>query len=203
MNKVGEILLVGLGNPGREYEATKHNAGFMAIDALAREIGATGGVRKFDALYASARLGATKLHLLKPQTYMNLSGKSVLAAAQFYHLEPSAVWVIHDELDLPLGDMRVKVGGGHAGHNGLRSIIDTSGSKDFVRFRIGIGRPNFSDVVNYVLSPFNVAQRNEFEKIMEISTKVIVLAVEQGLTASMNYCNGLYKAKLIEEANGD
>lgn len=129
-----EILLVGLGNLGREYESTKHNAGFMAIDALARELSVLSFVRKFDGLYAATRVGSTKLHLLKPQTFMNRSGRSVVAAAQFYHLVAQQIWVIHDDLDLALGDLRVKSGGGHGGHNGLRSIAELGGSRDFLRF---------------------------------------------------------------------
>ncbi|MFN5589055.1 MAG: aminoacyl-tRNA hydrolase [Holosporales bacterium] len=154
-------LIVGLGNPGAEYARHRHNVGFMAIDALADRFKKISFSKKFKGLYANVQVKAKDeynhqtLHLLKPQTYMNLSGESVLAACQFFKLPPSAVTVIHDEIDLPLGSVRVKIGGGDAGHNGLKSVTAVLGS-GYYRIRIGIGHPGQRErVAGYVLEPFS------------------------------------------------
>jgi len=149
-------LVVGLGNPGREHEATRHNAGFWYADALAARLGASfSGEAKFHGRVARA-LG--DLRLLKPGTYMNLSGRAVGALAQFYAIAPAEILVVHDELDLQPGEAKVKFGGGHAGHNGLRDIIARLGAAEFWRLRLGIGHPRDSaipqqEVVDYVLQP--------------------------------------------------
>ena len=149
-------LVVGLGNPGREHEATRHNAGFWYADALAARLGASfSGEAKFHGRVARA-LG--DLRLLKPGTYMNLSGRAVGALAQFYAIAPAEILVVHDELDLKPGEAKVKFGGGHAGHNGLRDIIARLGAAEFWRLRLGIGHPRDSaipqqEVVDYVLQP--------------------------------------------------
>jgi PTH1 family peptidyl-tRNA hydrolase len=147
-------LFVGLGNPGPRYADTRHNIGFMAADAIAREHGFAPFRARFQGRLAEGRLGDEKVQLLEPETYMNLSGQSVGEAMRFFRLTPADVVVFHDELDLPPGRMRVKQGGGHAGHNGLRSIIGHIGA-DFLRVRLGIGHPGDKDrVSDYVLSPF-------------------------------------------------
>ena len=139
-----DLLVVGLGNPGREYERTRHNAGWLVLDELARRHG--GSWRsKFSGSLAEVRLGDAKLALLKPETYMNESGRSVGPAAAFFKLEPSEVLVVHDEGDFDLGRLELKVGGGLAGHNGLRSIARELGTQDFLRLRIGVGRPERGD----------------------------------------------------------
>ena len=149
-------LLVGLGNPGREHEATRHNAGFWYADALAARLGASfSGEAKFHGRVARA---VGDLRLLKPGTYMNLSGRAVAALAQFFAIAPGEILVVHDELDLPPGDVKMKFGGGHAGHNGLRDIVARLGAAEFWRLRVGIGHPRDSeipqqDVVDYVLQP--------------------------------------------------
>jgi PTH1 family peptidyl-tRNA hydrolase len=149
-------LVVGLGNPGREHEATRHNAGFWYADALAARLGASfSGEAKFHGRVARA---VGDLRLLKPGTYMNLSGRAVAALAQFFAIAPAEILVVHDELDLKAGEVKLKFGGGHAGHNGLRDIIARLGSADFWRLRLGIGHPRDSaipqqDVVDYVLQP--------------------------------------------------
>jgi PTH1 family peptidyl-tRNA hydrolase len=135
------LLVVGLGNPGRGYASHRHNVGFMAIDELASKVSADAFREKFSGMYARARLGEEQAVLLKPMTYMNESGRSVQPAMAFFKATPRELIVIHDELDLPFGDVRVKFGGGHAGHNGLRSIIAHVGTGDFGRVRFGIGRP--------------------------------------------------------------
>ncbi len=149
-------LFVGLGNPEKQYAKNRHNIGFMVIDAMA-----DGAYKsKFQGLVSEKRFGGQKAILLKPQTFMNESGRSVKATAQFYKIEPDKIIVFHDELDIDAGDVRVKQGGGNAGHNGLKSIQAHMGSADFWRVRIGIGRPEHKSAVsNYVLSDFSKAEQ--------------------------------------------
>lgn len=151
-----DLLVVGLGNPGREYATTRHNVGFMVADELARRHG--GSWRsKFSGEVADVRVDGARLALLKPQTYMNESGRSVSAAAKFYKVEPEDLLAVHDEVDLDLGRMQARLGGGLAGHNGLRSVASALRTPDFVRLRIGVGRPERGDprpVSDWVLSPF-------------------------------------------------
>ncbi len=147
-------LLVGLGNPGAKYENTRHNIGFLSVDAIAREHGFSPWRGRFQGQIAEGRLGKDKALLLKPETFMNLSGQSVGEAMRYYRLEPQDVVVFHDELDLAPGKIRVKTGGGHAGHNGLRSMHEHIGA-DFHRVRIGIGHPGDKKLVSgYVLHDF-------------------------------------------------
>lgn len=157
-------LIVGLGNPGPEYERTRHNIGFMAIDRLAE-----GGARfnkKFDGLVLQTEIAGEKCILLKPQTYMNLSGKSVQAAAAFYKSPPDHIIVLHDELDLPLGRLRIKQGGGANGHNGLKDIDEKLGP-DYWRIRLGIGHPgNKEQVHDHVLSRFAPEEMDVAEKVL-------------------------------------
>jgi PTH1 family peptidyl-tRNA hydrolase len=151
-----DLLVVGLGNPGREYARNRHNAGYLVVDELARRHGGTWRA-KFSGQLAEIRLDGHKLALLKPETYMNESGRSVGAAARFFKLDPDAVLVIHDEGDFELGRVELKVGGGSGGHNGLRSIAQHLGTPDFLRLRVGVGRPERGDprpLADYVLSDF-------------------------------------------------
>jgi peptidyl-tRNA hydrolase, PTH1 family len=151
-----DLLVVGLGNPGREYAATRHNVGFMVADELARRHG--GSWRsKFSGEVADVRIDGARLALLKPQTYMNESGRSVAAAAKFYKVSPEDLLAVHDEVDLEVGRMQARLGGGLAGHNGLRSMASALRSPEFLRLRIGVGRPERGDprpVSDWVLSPF-------------------------------------------------
>jgi len=152
-------LLVGLGNPGARYAGNRHNIGFMAIEAIARRHGIAPWRRRFQGLTTEGTLDSTRVLLLMPETYMNESGRAVKEAAQFYKLTLDRIVVFHDELDLPPGKLRIKQGGGHAGHNGLRSIAAHLGS-DFKRVRIGIGHPGNKDLVHsYVLSDFAKSER--------------------------------------------
>lgn len=148
--------MAGLGNPGAEYRDTRHNVGFMVADELARRHG--GSFRsKFSGLVTDVRIDGKRVALLEPQTFMNESGRSVAAAVRFYKLPPSALLVVHDEVDLPPGRLQARLGGGLAGHNGLRSVAQHLGSAEFLRLRIGVGRPERGDprpVADYVLSPF-------------------------------------------------
>jgi PTH1 family peptidyl-tRNA hydrolase len=152
-----DLLVVGLGNPGREYAATRHNVGFMVADELASRHG--GSWRsKFSGAVADLRLDGARLALLKPQTFMNESGRSASAAARFYKIDPESLLAVHDEVDLELGRMQLRLGGGLAGHNGLRSLAQHLQGPDFLRLRVGVGRPERGDpspVADWVLSPFN------------------------------------------------
>jgi peptidyl-tRNA hydrolase, PTH1 family len=155
-----DLLVAGLGNPGREYGSTRHNVGFMVCDELARRHGASFR-SKFSGELAELRLDGARVALLKPQTYMNESGRSVGAAVRFFKLEPDALLVVHDEADLEPGRLQVRAGGGLAGHNGLRSVTQHLRTKDFLRLRVGVGRPERGDprpVSDFVLSPFGPEQ---------------------------------------------
>ncbi len=159
-------ILVGLGNPGGEYERHRHNVGFMAVDAIARRYGASTWRRRFQGVVAEVEISRTKCLLIKPQTYMNESGRAVAEAIRFYKVSPADVIVFHDELDLEPGKVRVKTGGGHAGHNGLRSISAHIGN-DYARLRIGVGHPGSREaVVHYVLHDFARADREWLETLL-------------------------------------
>lgn len=159
-------LLVGLGNPGAEYEPTRHNAGFWWVDAAARKLGASLlADRRYQGLVARVNRPAGPLWLLEPQTYMNLSGHSVAALARFYKIAPDEILVAHDELDLPPGQVKLKLGGGHAGHNGLKDIVAQLGSAEFWRLRLGIGHPGVkAEVVHYVLKKPSPEHREAIEQ---------------------------------------
>lgn len=158
-----DLLVVGLGNPGREYARHRHNAGWMVVDELARRHGGS-WKGKFNGQIAEVRLDGHRVALLKPETYMNESGSSVAAAARFYKLEPDAILVVHDEGDFDLGRLQARKGGGLAGHNGLRSIAQHLKTPEFMRLRIGVGRPGRGDprpLADYVLSNFDAADDAE------------------------------------------
>lgn len=180
-------LIVGLGNPGREYESTRHNAGFWWVDEFARSEGISfRSEAKFHGLAAKGQVNSAEVFLLKPQTFMNLSGRAVGAMAQFYKILPSEILVVHDELDLLPGTARLKLGGGHGGHNGLKDIIAQLGTKDFWRLRLGVGHPgDRAAVVGYVL---NDPRREERELILEAvqqSLHVLPLILEGKTEAAM------------------
>ena len=159
-------LFAGLGNPGARYAQNRHNIGFMAVDRIASDHGFGPWRNKFNAELAEGRLGSDKVILLKPQTYMNRSGQAVGEALRFYKLTPADLIVFHDELDLAPGKMRLKQGGGHAGHNGLRSIHDHAGP-DYARVRLGIGHPGHKDrVAGYVLSDFAKSDQDWLDDLM-------------------------------------
>jgi PTH1 family peptidyl-tRNA hydrolase len=151
-----DLLVVGLGNPGREYARNRHNAGYLVVDELARRHDGSWKA-KFNGQLADVRIDGHKVALLKPETYMNDSGRSVKAAMQFFKLEPDTVLVVNDESDLPSGRLQARLGGGFAGHNGLRSVAEHLGTPDFLRLRVGVGRPERGDprpLADYVLSDF-------------------------------------------------
>lgn len=160
-------LFVGLGNPGAKYAGNRHNIGFMALDRIAADHGFAPWRRAFKGMAAEGRLGAEKVLLLKPETFMNLSGESVRAAMDFYKLTPADVTVFHDELDLAPGKVRTKAGGGHAGHNGLRSIHAHLGTDAYARVRLGIGHPGHKDAVaGYVLHDFGKADQDWLDDLL-------------------------------------
>jgi PTH1 family peptidyl-tRNA hydrolase len=182
------MLVVGLGNPGTKYERNRHNIGFLALDNIARRADATPWAKKFGGLLCEAQ-GAhqkARVFLFKPQTYMNLSGEAVLAAAQFYKIAPDNIFVLHDDLDLLPGKLRVKIGGGHGGHNGLRSI-DAHMGKNYWRARIGIGHPGDKDrVADYVLSNFSKEEWPLQEKMVDAITAHFPLFLERDAAGFMN-----------------
>jgi len=180
-------LIVGLGNPGREYEATRHNVGFWWVDELAREQKLNfKSESKFHGLTARGQLHGHEVVLLKPQTFMNASGRSVGALVQFYKIEPSEMMVVHDELDLPPGVARLKMGGGHGGHNGLKDIIAHLGTKDFWRLRIGIGHPgDRAEVSNYVLNDPRREERELMDAAMQKAQNIAHLIIEGKTEAAM------------------
>lgn len=189
-------LVVGLGNPGKKYEKNRHNVGFMVVERLARSHGLSDLKEKFSGVWTKGELvigGARHpVALLEPQTYMNLSGDSVQPAAAFLKVAPANVIVVHDELDLPWKDVRLKVGGGHAGHNGLRSIIQRLGTPEFVRVRVGIGRPppGFKgDVADFVLQDFDAIERAELPDVVERAVAAVEKVVGSGVAAAMNAVN--------------
>jgi PTH1 family peptidyl-tRNA hydrolase len=186
------LLVVGLGNPGREHEGQRHNVGFVVTGELQRTWGLPDFRSKFSGLFTrgEARFenGARPVALLQPQTYMNLSGESVQPAAAFLGVAPASILVVHDELDLPWKDVRIKVGGGHAGHNGLRSIIQRLGSPDFVRVRVGIGRPppgDGRDVASWVLSRFDAAERAELPDVVSCAADAVTRVLQDGVATAM------------------
>ena len=183
-------IIVGLGNPGRKYERTRHNAGFLALDELAGVLGVEITQEKHHALICRARMGPEEAILAKPQTYMNESGRAVSEILRSAYAKASDLIVIHDELDLAFGTVRVKTGGGHGGHNGLRSIIEQIGTADFARVRIGIGRPEPGiDPADYVLGPFLAEERQAVPELMARAAEAAMVLVEKGPARAMNTVN--------------
>lgn len=183
-------LVVGLGNPGPEYASTRHNAGFFVIDLLAENLGASYWKDEAGAKVARVRFGDEDLVLAKPQTFMNVSGKSVKRLLESYGVPASQTIVVHDDLDLPEGDVRAKNGGGHGGHNGLRSLTEQIGS-DFLRVRVGIGRPpGRQDPADFVLEPMRAEARERIEASVPDAAQCVMHILENGIDAAMRECNG-------------
>jgi PTH1 family peptidyl-tRNA hydrolase len=193
-DEAGPWLVVGLGNPGREYAGNRHNVGFMVAELLAGRVGGKFGRHKRAvAEVAEGRLGfgGPKLVLVKPLTYMNLSGGPVVALAQFHKIPPGRVIAVHDELDIPYGQVRVKCGGGEGGHNGLRSMSKSLGTKEYVRVRFGVGRPpGRQDPADYVLSDFSAAERKELEFLVDRAADVVESVITRGVEPTQNLYHG-------------
>ncbi|MBM0275534.1 aminoacyl-tRNA hydrolase [Micromonospora tarensis] len=190
----GPWLVVGLGNPGREYAGNRHNVGFMVAELLAGRTSARFGRHKRAvAEVAETRLGfgGPKLVLVKPLTYMNLSGGPVAALAQFYKVPAAQVIAVHDELDIGFGQVRVKFGGGEGGHNGLRSMSKSLGTKDYARVRFGVGRPpGRQDPADYVLSDFGAAERKEVDFLVDRAADVVESVILKGVEPTQNLYHG-------------
>ncbi len=187
-------LVVGLGNPGREYAGHRHNVGFMVADLLASRVGAKfGRSKRSHAEVAEGRLGfgGPKLVLVKPLTYMNLSGAPVVALSQFFKVPVTNVVAVHDELDVPFGQVRAKRGGGEGGHNGLRSMSKSLSVKDYARVRFGIGRPpGRQDPADYVLSDFSAVERKELDFLVDRAADVVEAIVLEGVEWAQNKYHG-------------
>ncbi|MFQ5425999.1 MAG: aminoacyl-tRNA hydrolase [Gaiellales bacterium] len=184
-----DLLVVGLGNPGAQYARTRHNVGFMVVEELATRLGC-GFRSKFTARFAQTRLGGARVALLNPQTYMNRSGQSVAAARRFFKIEVADVLVVHDDVDLALGRLQIREGGGLAGHNGLRSIADSLGRADFLRLRIGVGRPERGDprpVADFVLSAFE--PEIDVDAIVAQAADAVELLVREGTESAQQRFN--------------
>lgn len=187
MTTTGPFLVVGLGNPGKQYAGNRHNVGAMVADVLAGRLGAGFKSHKAGADVVEGRLGARRVILAKPRSYMNLSGGATSGLAKFFSVAPSQVIAVHDELDLPPSTIRVKQGGGEGGHNGLRSISASLGTKDYLRVRVGIGRPpGRMDPADYVLRDFSAAERKDLPIDLENAADAVELLIEQGLEATQN-----------------
>lgn len=184
-------LIVGLGNPGQQYEKTRHNAGFLFLDRLASELGVFWvSQSKFQCSLAEANIGNTSVMLLKPTTFMNRSGESVGKVARYYKVMPEEILVVHDELDFNPGVLRLKISGGHAGHNGLRDIISHLGSNEFYRLRIGIGRPDQKqDVANFVLSQPTKLESEMIGSAIELGQSFMAQMVSGDIATVMSKMN--------------
>lgn len=186
------FLVVGLGNPGREHEHNRHNVGFVFADALRRGEGWPDFKQKFSGAWTRGTLEGEDVVLLKPQTYMNLSGDSVQPAAAFLKVPSRQIIVVHDELDLPWKDVRLKAGGGHAGNNGIRSIVQRLGDPEFFRVRVGIGKPPAGfrgDGADWVLSNFDAIEKAELPEIVERAVDAVRRVVRDGPAVAMNLVN--------------
>ena len=192
-NKNNETwLIVGLGNPGREYEKTRHNAGFRAIDALADSLGCKIDKGKFQGIYGQATYGGKKLMLLKPLTYMNLSGRSVLQLSAYFNIPPQRIIVMFDDISLEPGRLRLRANGSAGGHNGIKSIIQEVGSQEFPRVKIGVGakpHPNY-DLADWVLSTFSTNEEKALAVALENGAKAALAIIDHGVPEAANRYNG-------------
>jgi PTH1 family peptidyl-tRNA hydrolase len=194
-------LVTGLGNPGAKYAGHRHNVGFMVVDQMARRWSADAFREKFQAQFARGRIDSHEVGWLKPQTFMNLSGQSVQKAMAFFKVELPQLIVVHDELDLGFGTFKLKVGGGTAGHNGLKSIVSCCGGQDFVRLRVGIGRPRSGAPEHHVLSDFSREECSQLENVLESASLAVADVVRLGVQAAMNLHNQAAKSPKITSAS--
>ena len=187
------VLIVGLGNPGRDYALHRHNVGFRVLDALARDQGLTFVRNKMArARVAEGRIAGRAVILAKPQTFMNLSGKAVARLSRLYEIPPQRLLVVYDDLDLPLGRLRLRPEGGSGGHKGMRSIIDLLGSQSFPRLRVGIGRPpGGMEAADYVLQPFDPEEQPLVEAVVEQAVAAVLCWLGEGIEAAMERYNGI------------
>ena len=185
-------LFVGLGNPGARYDETPHNAGFVAIDRFARKHRLPAFVPKFSGEFARGKVLGEDVAVLKPQTFMNLSGESVGAARRYLPIETHDILVVFDEMDIPSGKLRLRPSGGHGGHNGLRSIIEALGSSDFPRIRVGIGRPRAGqEPTGHLLGKVHPDERTRLSGTIDLAVEALEMAIADGFERAMNRFNGL------------
>ena len=183
-------LIVGLGNPTREYDRTRHNVGFDTLDVLAEELNTSIGENKFKGCCAKGVIGGEKVILLKPQTFMNLSGESVRAAADFYKIDPEHIIVIYDDISLEVGQLRIRSKGSAGGHNGIKNIIAHLGTQEFPRIKVGVGaKPPRMDLADYVLGRFHGEEKAIMEDARKRAAKAAVMMMNEGLQAAMNEYN--------------
>ena len=189
---LNQWLIVGLGNPGPEYAKTRHNCGFRALDILAKKLGCRVDKGKFQGLYNQVSYGENKVFLLKPQTYMNLSGNSVKQLASFYHIPPQHIIVMYDDISLEPGRLRIRADGSAGGHNGIKSIISCLGGQDFPRVKIGVGakpHPDY-DLADWVLSSFSAAEEKDLVSALERSADAALSIIDRGVPETANRYNG-------------
>lgn len=183
-------LIVGLGNPGSDYASTRHNAGFLVVDKLAGDAGILLNKNKFGCVYGNGRLAATDVLLAQPMAYMNRSGPPVQQLAAYYRISGQDLLVVHDDIDLVFGRIKIKEKGGHGGHNGIKSLINAFGNGDFVRVRVGVGRPESGrDTADHVLSRFRKEERAALDQILAQAQDAVVTILSEGSQASMNIFN--------------
>ena len=190
MTEAGFYLIVGLGNPGREYRQTRHNIGFMLLDRLALRLNLTFSRVESKSLVTKGDYAGRRLLLAKPQTYMNLSGQAVGAMAQFYKVPQENLLVVYDDVDLPFGLLRMRPAGGAGGHKGMTSIIERLGSQEIPRLRMGIGRPpGRMEAADYVLQEFSATETNLLPEILDRGVEAMFTFITQGIAAAMNHYN--------------
>jgi PTH1 family peptidyl-tRNA hydrolase len=183
-------LIVGLGNPGSKYQWTRHNAGFMVLDRFCQSAGIAVTRKNFSGLCGEGHFQGERLLLLKPQTFMNLSGRSVAHALNFHKLSLQDLIVIHDDLDIPFGRVKLKEGGGHSGHNGLRSLLQELSGGQFLRMRVGIGRPLHEDAADFVLSNFSREEVALLPRLLDGAVDLLQMIISEGVPKAMTFFNG-------------
>ena len=192
LKNIESWLIVGLGNPGKEYEKTRHNCGFRAIDLLAEKLGCRIAKLKFQGLYCQTNYSGKKLFLLKPQTYMNLSGRSVLQLSAYFNIPPQRIIVLFDDISLEPGRLRVRADGSAGGHNGIKSVIAEVGSQDFPRVKIGVGAKAHpeQDLADHVLSAFSASEEKALQSALERAGEAALCIIDHGTEESANRFNG-------------
>lgn len=195
-------LIAGLGNPGREYEKTRHNSGYMALSKLADEVGASVTSQKFNALIATTMISGEKVLLMEPLTFMNLSGNAVRAAADYYHIEPEDILIIHDDMDLPVGSVRIRSKGSSGGQKGMKHIISCMGTDEIARIRIGVGhnaRGEHEAVPDWVLSPIPKEEKEAFDQAIEVAAAAAKAWVSEPMNKVMSDYNRKVKQEKAEK----
>ena len=190
--KSEDWLIVGLGNPGKEYEKTRHNAGWRAIDLIASKLGCKIDKSKFQGLYGQTKYAGTKLFLLKPMTYMNLSGRSVLQLSAYFHVPPQRIIVLFDDISLEPGRLRIRADGSAGGHNGIKSIIAELGSQEFPRVKIGVGakKNEQQDLADFVLSSMSASEEKALSSALERAADAALCIIDKGIPEAANRYNG-------------